>query len=244
LHGQPAHEWIGVTLAKAGSRRPKDAVDALLAHAPAAVQGVAHHLRGLTFFIAGWDWFGNPPTLRPHFAIISNTTDNQGKPLAVPSDVFAVHLRLLRTEEDFAGHSVGQPLPPERATALTRNLRRLIEHSIGPKDALRYLVDEIQCTSQAASTVGDRILAMCIPFAAVQKMLNTGHSRMLASQPRADAATFSYFDPTMNEFGQFGPTFVNGSVAVTDVETESRPEDDFQSSSVRFLYRPPSKSST
>jgi len=239
LQGRPAHEWIGVTLAKANSRRPKDAVDALMAQAPTAVQSVPPHLRALTFLIAGWDWFGNPPLLRPHIAVISNVIDDKGQMVAAPSRVFTAHLLLLKENQNLAGHVVGQPLAPERATDLNRNLRRLAERSIGPKEALRYLVDEIQFTSRSAATVGDRVLGMCIPLTSVQDMLRTGHSMMIASQPSVEAPTFAYFDPTMDESHQFGPTYVHGQMAMTDVETESRPEDNnFQSSSMRILHMP------
>lgn len=239
LQGRPAHEWIGVTLAKANCLRPKDAVDALVAHAPSAVQQVARHLRNLTFLVAGWDFFGDPPSIRPFFAVVSNSIDDKGQHLVVPSDVFTGHFRALKTDEGFAGHSVGQPLPAKRTTTLDRNLRNLIKRSIGPKEALRYLVKEIQFTSQSATSVGDRVLAMCIPLASVQNMLSTGNALMLAGQPSPATATFSYFDPTMNEFRQFGPTFVSGQTAFTDIETESRPVENFQSVSVRYLHPNP-----
>src|SRR6266705_3092427 len=63
LDGRPTHEWIGTTLAKANCRRAKNAVDALVASAPEAVSKVARHLRTLSFFAAGWDWFRDPPLL-------------------------------------------------------------------------------------------------------------------------------------------------------------------------------------
>ena len=239
LGGRPAHEWIGVTLATANCRRPRDAVEALAAHAPTAVRQVARHLRGLTFLTAGWDWFDDPPVLRPHFALVSNTFDGTGQRLSTPVDSFTVHVRLLKADEGFAWHSVGQPLVTERAQALDRNLRRLVQRSIGPKEALRYLVEEIQFTSESASSVGDRILAMCIPVSSVKQTLSTGHSMMLASLPDPQVSTFSYFDPTHNDFCQFGPTYVSGQMATTDVETESRPEENFQSSSMRILHLPP-----
>lgn len=239
LGGKPAHEWIAITLAEANCRRLGDVVDTLLLKAPFAIPPVDRRFRGLTFLIAGWSFFGKPPLLRPYFVQISNNVDEAGTPRQEPADEFVALKYVLGPDKTSQLGLVGQPLAASRAQALERNLRRLIKREISPRETLKLLVDEVQNTSKNASNVGAKVLAMCLPRASVEESKRTGRTMMLASEAAREVSTFSYFDPSRNEFLQRGPTLVCGEMATTDTVTESRPEIELQSSSVRILYVPP-----
>ena len=71
--------------------------------------------------------------------------------------------------------------------------------------------------------------------------MQTGHSMMLAKLPDENVAAFTYFDMGYSELQQYGPTFVCGEFAGTDIKTENDPGRDFQSSEFRILSLPKQK---
>jgi hypothetical protein len=105
------------------------------------------------------------------------------------------------------------------------------------------LAEEILFTHQSNEppNVGDKLLAFCIPRQAVELQLKTGISSASAQLPAEDSVSFSYFDPAYSELRQYGPTFVCGKFAATDIETENDPARDFQSSQMRILSLPKRK---
>jgi hypothetical protein len=60
----------------------------------------------------------------------------------------------------------------------------------------------------------------------------------LAQLPDEQSAAFTYFDPAHSELRQYGPTFVCGEFAATDIQTENDAVRDFQSSHMRLLSLP------
>jgi hypothetical protein len=119
----------------------------------------------------------------------------------------------------------------------------LVKREIGPRAALRLLVDEIVNTSLAEKnpTVGSKILGFCIPKSSVQRQIESGSSVMLAKQPDNDTVTFAYFEPGFSELQQFGPTYICGEQAYTDIRTENDPARDFQSAQFKILSMPKTK---
>jgi len=170
--------------------------------------------------------------------MITNTRDAAGKPTPAPLDSFNACRKYLRQEEDLNWVVAGQAITEARAKDLTGNMRRLINREIGPKEALRLLVDEIINTSKRSTDVGSKILGFCIPKKGAQRFFEKGQTVMLAVQPNPDTAAFTYFEDGYSELKQYGPTTVCGDWAVTDVETENDPSRDFQSSSFRILALP------
>lgn len=243
LARRPTHEWIAITLAEANTRRIAEAVRVLPVRLAAAVDGVPTHLRGLTLFAAAWDWFGDPAQLRPHFALVTNQYDPTGNLLTSATGTFSVFTRVLQAAEPFALHLVGRPLAKKRADGLSRSIRRAVDHRVGPNSLLEYLVREVQHSSTQENRVGDRILAMSVPRAAVESWQRSGRYSLLASTATRRAATFGYFNPGRNELVQFGPTLVCGGMAVTDLEGTNDPTTDNQSASFRFLRLAKSKDS-
>jgi hypothetical protein len=193
--------------------------------------------------MAGWGLFQGLPGLHPFMRLVSNVRDESGQPLSGPVDSFASLLRVLVNDQSFFSWGIGQPIRQDRGQQLEKNLQRLVKREIGPKEALRLLVDEIVNTSvvEKNSAVGSKILRFCIPKSSVQRQSETGQTVMLAKQPDSDMATFTYFEPQFSGLQQYGPTFVCGETAYTDVKTESDAARDFQSSEFRILSMPKKK---
>jgi hypothetical protein len=211
----------------------------ILADAAAPALRAAPFPLELTFLITGWARLADGQTLRPHFLLVSNTYDPNGKRRALPGADFSSFERVLKPDEVFAGRAIGESLRKGRGKYIDRVLKRMLEHGAGPKAAMRAFVNEIHNTSRpGGTTVGEKILAFSIPKSAAERTYKTGHSTMLATEPDLFNAAFCYFDPAYSQLRQYGPTFVCGAAAMTDVETENDPSRDYQSSSARILHLP------
>jgi hypothetical protein len=234
----PTHEWIAKTLAEAGCVDAASAERTLIARTPDALSATPPRWRSHIFVLAGWAHFGSPPILRPYLAKITNMVNASGQEAERPLESFSASRRYLREQEDLLWTAAGERVITSRAGSLDKNLRRLIRREIGPKEALRLLVDEVIHTSKYCSSVGSKVLGFCIPKKAAQQFFEKGKQVMLAAQPNPDAASFTYFEEGYSELRQYGPTTICGQWAVTDVETENDPSRDFQSSSIRILSAP------
>ena len=243
LGGIPTHEWIAKTLAARGCRDANSASQALIEATPRVLRSVRLNLRRQIFLIAGWAHFGDPPSLRPHFCIVSNFIDESGQLLATPHDAFVRRIRALKVDEAFLWYVIGQPLAKARAPAFERNLRQLVSRDISPSEALRLLTSEILFTNQCQGlpNVGRKMLGFCIPGKAVESQLKTGRSAALAKLPDEHSVAFTYFDPVYSELKQYGPTFICGEFAATNIETENDEGGAFQSSQMRLLAVPKKK---
>lgn len=237
LQGIPTHEWIAVRLAEKGCKTAH-AASLVLANAAAPALRAAAFSLELTFLIAGWARLADGQTLRPHFLLISNMYDPEGKSRPTPGADFFSFERVLKPDEVFAGRVIGEPLRKGRGNYLNRVLRRMLKHGAGPKPAMRAFVSEIHNTSRPGSTVGEKILAFSIPRSAAERTYRTGQFTLLATEPDLLNTAFCYFDPEYSQLRQYGPTCVCGASAMTDIETESDPSRDYQSSSARILHLP------
>jgi hypothetical protein len=238
LDGIPTHEWIAKTLASESCSDPGGASRILAEHARVALSKVSKNFRRHTFILAGWAYFTGLTGIRPHICAVTNMMDASGQVLSTANDNFAVLVKALRDGEDLAIHVSGQPLLLERGQRLERNLRKLITREISPKAALRLLVDEVIHTAELSSTVGKKVLGLCIPRRAAQKVVESGKSVLLAAQPNEEAASFCYYDPSYSELQQFGPTVTCGGFASTDVRTENDIANNRQNSQLRILALP------
>ena len=183
--------------------------------------------------MAGWAHFGDPPILRPHLCLITNMLDANGNQLTTPMPTFDCRVKALPDDSEILWRLIGQPI--KRQNQLERNLRRLVQREIASKEVLRLLMEEIIFTSKTNSAVGDKILGVCIPRKSVEAQDQSGSSWLLAKQPDEENATFWYYDRSTKDLLQYGPTFVCGSSAITDIETEDDPSRDYQSSQFRIL---------
>jgi hypothetical protein len=241
FEGSPTHEWIAKTLASESCSDALTASHILKGNANRifSTLKLAKKIRQ-EFLIAGWGLFRELPGLHPFMRLISNIRDGSGRALSQPADSFASLLKVLLNEEPFFCRSIGQPVGKHRAQQLVRNLQRLVRREIPPSAALRLLVDEIVNTSlvEKNSAVGSKVLGFCIPKNSVQRQIETGRSVIVAKQPDNDTVTFTYFEPGFSELQQYGPTFVCGEHAYTDIKTENDPARDFQSSQLKILSMP------
>lgn len=243
IEGSPTHEWIAKTLASENCD-PSRVGGILQNHAARSLSRLRLAIKfRQEFLIVGWGLFRELPGLHSYMRLISNVRDESGRPLREPADSFSNLLKVLVDDAATFCWAIGQDLQQERAKRLQRNMQRLVDREIGPKDALRLLVDEIVNTSlvERNPAVGSKILRFCIPKSSVERQIGTGVSAMVAGQPGDEAVTFTYFDPQFSELRQFGPTFVCGENAYTEIQTESDPSRDFQSSQVRILSLPKPK---
>jgi hypothetical protein len=236
LNGMPTHEWVAITLARENCTRLADTYQVLALKTPEALHGVARHLQTITFTIAGWEWFGDPPVLKPHLALVSNLLGDTGNWLTAPTDEFRIFVRPLEPKLPFAWQTVGMGIEKGRAFALTRALRRLSARGLGPRYSLQYLIDEIQHTSNVQRRVGDKILTMCIPRRSFEWSISTGEHFMRASIPTIDVASCGYYDPSRKENLQYGPTMVCAGMATSDFTGTNDEATNTQTASVRLLH--------
>ncbi len=230
----PTHEWIAMALAAEHCSDPSTASRILAARATIAFSR-KHKIHKHTFVITGWAYFENLTGLRPFVGFITNTMNEAGQLLPKASNNFCARTKALHDAEELWLSVSGEPVLLERGNALERNLRKLIAKEISSKAALRFLVDEVIHTAGQVNTVGNKILALCIPRKAAQETIDSGTSPLLAAQPNEDTASFCYFEPTYSELQQFGPTVTCGGSAFTDVKTQNDASTNFQSSSVKIL---------
>ncbi|GIK43808.1 MAG: hypothetical protein BroJett011_76410 [Chloroflexota bacterium] len=238
VEGTMTHEWLLHKLAAANCQDPYSAARIISEDATRAFSNSPLAIRRHLFILAGWAYFEDLDGLRPHFCVISNSLDEYGKWLSQAKESFDYRARALRDEEGFLWYATGARLTQSRQKDLERNIRRLMKHEIGPKSALRLLSEEIVHTSRNNRKVGNKVLSACIPKRSVINQIAEGHFRIIAEHPELNTATFTYFDPSSKDLRQFGPAFVCGGMAVTDVETESRPDQDYQSSQLRIISLP------
>lgn len=240
LQGVPTHEWIALRLAENSCRNPYVAAQILAGEGARALKVSPFPLE-LTFLIAGWARL-NQDSLQPHFLLISNMHDVEGKRRDTAGQDFHWFERKLKPEELYASRVIGQPLPIGRGKDLDRFFRRVLKRRTGPKPAMQAFAREIINTSRSRSGVGEKVLAFSIPKMAAQRTYEAGGDMMLAIEPDLLTTAFCYFDPAYSQLRQHGPTFVCGDSAVTDVETADDPSRNFQSSSFRILHLPKSVS--
>jgi hypothetical protein len=171
-------------------------------------------------------------------AVISNFHDAEMKPASTARGSFRVNTRTLQPGEEAAIFSVGEHLRAEEEVALLRSIRRVIGREGFEATVMRLLAEAIFRTSAHARTVGDEVQACCIPVASAHSLFTSGASRMSGLRARPDRSTFGYFDRSFNEYKQFGPTFVCGAQAFTDVKYERSRTGPETSMSFRVLYAP------
>lgn len=245
FEGLPTHEWIAKTLASENCSVALRASEILKDHAAPVLSTLKLPTKiHQEFLITGWGLFKELTGLHPFMRLISNVRDGSGQPLSQPVDSFASLLKVLGDNESFFCWGIGQPIGKHRGPQLEKNLQRLVKREIGPSAALRLLVDEIVNTSlvEKNPAVGSKVLGFCIPKSSVERQIEAGRSFMLAKQPDSDTVTFTYFEPQFEELQQYGPTYVCGESAATDVRTENDPARNFQSSQFKILSLPKNES--
>lgn len=235
LQGVSTDKWIADRLSENNCHDIYSAADILKEAAPIAMRLTPAPME-LTFTVAGWTR-AQDQSLRPHFLLITNIRDQDGKRRARPGDSFSILERVLAANDPFDVHSVGYALPSQRQKELILQIKKMVSRNISPRTMLQELTQEIQ--NSGASTVGNRVLACCIPRNAVLEVLRTGRVAALAMQPTLDQTAFCYFDPQYSELLQYGPTTVCGGWGVTDVITTNDPITGDQSSqfTIRRLPR-------
>lgn len=241
IEGDSTHEWIAKALASERCRECLGASTTIANRADSAFSKSPFPIPQM-FVLAGWGFFKELRGLRAQARLISNAHNETGRPLLAPKNSFVSLLKVLTDNEELFWRVTGYPLVLRREQQLDRNLRRLAAREIGPKETLRLLMEEIVNTSKMTDLVGSKVLGFCIPRRGVERQMASGSSVMLAKPPDEQTATFAYFDEGYNELRQYGPTFVCGEYAFTDLETVNDPARDLQSSSVRILALPKPKS--
>jgi len=169
---------------------------------------------------------------------VSNYLNSDWRPSPDSRPTFDFTIRVLNQDGPSYWAVFGHPLREGRYKAFTRNMNRLVARDIGPAEALRLMVDEIISTSAQESAVGSKILALSIPKQCVEKQLESGSSSMMAISPRRETVTFAYFQPGYSELQQYGPTFVSGGFAITNIQTMKDPNSTDQSFEFKILAGP------
>jgi hypothetical protein len=159
IEGKPTHEWIAKILADTGCCDAANAERIIAERATAAFGAKQRHRQ------TGWARFDNFSGLRPYLGIVTNTMDVSQRSAPNSLECFNPFRKALRDDETSFGVSIGESLMVVRSQQLRRNIDRLAARLIGPKEALRLLVDEIIHTSvvEKRPGVGSKILGFCIP---------------------------------------------------------------------------------
>jgi hypothetical protein len=234
----PMHEWIAKTLASENCRDASRASQILKGNATLIFSDPRLSKIPQEFLMAGWALFHELPGLHPFMRLVTNIRDESGGLLSRSGDSFVDLLKVLVSGEPFFYWVIGQPIRQDRRQRLEKRLERFVRREIGPRAALTLLVDEIVNTSARNPAVGAKVLAFSIPKSSVQRQIGTGSSTMLAKQADSDTVTFTYFEPKFDGLRQYGPTFVCGESAYTDIATENDSATGYQSSGFRILNMP------
>lgn len=240
LGGVPTHEWMALRLAKENCRNPYVAARVIVREGALALKASPLDME-LTFLIAGWVR-SIEGALQPHFLLITNVYDRAGKALAQPARELHVFERRLQSKDLYVARVIGQPLRADRGKFLHRSFRRMVEHKTSPKPAMTAFANEIAHTAERPVGVGSKVLAFSIPKIAADRAYATGGGLVLAMEPNTLSTAFCYFDPKYSQLQQYGPAFVCGDAAVTDIETGSDPSRSYQTASYRILHMPKSGS--
>src|SRR5205085_2773936 len=180
-----------------------------------------------------------PDLLQPDFLVVSNTYEGSACTRRnALSEGFCALERRLKDDEAYVARVFGQPLPPGRGKYLDRLFRILLKRNTAPAYAMHAFAKEIRNTSLSHHNVGDKVLAFCIPRMAAARTYQTGGHLMLAMEPDLETTAFCFLDPMYRELNQYGPKFVCGDAAITNVKTESDASRDFQSSEFKILHMP------
>ncbi len=117
-------------------------------------------------------------------------------------------------------------------------LKKLVKKELNPNSALKYLANEVVHTSKLNNSVGDKILALCIPKNSILAKEKTENSMLLAKTPDLETSSFTFFDPEYDELKQYGPSFACDETGFSNIETENDPSRNYQSSIVKILAMP------
>ena len=237
LDGIPTHEWICHRLADAVVRRAAEAIPVITESATQSFMKLpTRNLYPHTFLLAGYESFLHAG-VKPMFALITNMRNSSGETLQSPAPTFIAFQFVLPAQQRIHSVAAGARLSSSRHAALVRNMGRAYSRNTSDEALLRLMTETIVQTSRRPTmAVGERVLTMSIPKDSVDP--TSRMSVMLAAPATTDAATFGYLVPGASRVLQYGPSFVCGDHAVTDIVTQDDPSRDLQSVSVRILRLP------
>lgn len=237
ISGMPTHEWIAKRLAEHGCTSPTLAGE-ILKHCASVELPRTGYAGEQTFLFAGWDSKADGDRLRPRLGLVTNKYESSGKERPRPTVEFVHFTNWLTDDRKWAAKLAGQDMSDAQVRQQRRLYNRLAAADISPRTVLEHMARAVSETAMRNSTVGSRVLCMCIPRNGVEQALTTGRSMLLATRDSVETASFSYYDQEYNELKQYGPTTVCGQNAQTDLVTENDPSRDFQSAQFRILHMP------
>lgn len=237
ISGMPTHEWIALRLAEHGCTSPTEAGE-ILKHYAAVEVPRTRYTGEQTFLFAGWDWKVDEGRLRPRLGLVTNKHGSTGATRPQPSMDFCHFTNWLTDDRKWAAKLAGQDMSEAQVRHQRRLYNRLVATDISPRTVLEHMARAVSETAMRNSTVGSRVLCMCLPRAGVEQSLTTGQSMLLAGHNSVDAASFTYYDQGYSELQQYGPSTVCGQSALTGLITESDPSEGRQSVQVRILHMP------
>ncbi|HEV2999370.1 MAG TPA: hypothetical protein VGW75_01430 [Solirubrobacteraceae bacterium] len=158
------------------------------------------------FVAVGWDKPPDNGGWVPWICWISNSMDAAGRWIRPPTDSFEAHSFVLRTTPDgraLALSFVGVPLTRTEHVSLMRDLKRYVNHGVGPALVAERLVSQVRQVARRATTVSEEVMVNAIPL--LPEQFDSGEMVALSSRPVLDALTFIRIPAGETEGVEVGP---------------------------------------
>ncbi|MGV8838136.1 hypothetical protein [Cellvibrio sp.] len=224
LDGMPTHIWIASILKKYLCMDGFVASDIIRHEASVALKKikVSNKIKHCTFLVTGYQEMKNGDIF-PYCIRISNAySSNDGSYLREASEQFTIIPYVLPKNEDSIIAVIGQPLDRSQSRRLEKNLGKVEKHGNSAVATLRLLKDEIIVSSNMKMTVGKKILGLCITKKSVELSRHREHSFLVGGLPiNSEMSMFTYFEEGYNNMIQYGPTYVCGNSASTDLTVKN-----------------------
>jgi len=230
IERKETHEWLGEKLATVKSGKISDLTNYLAGECTKAFKNDRSNV-GHAFVMSLWGNEKGSSSFKPYTRIITNSLDEH-LCWTKPRKHFYVHDYERIESAVFCSLHIGARLNKDRETKLYRFAEKLANKSLEPKNMLRLLSDEIIYKSLLDNTVGNKVLAACIPRSSVENKSSNKPSVFAACQPTIEQPTFTYLDDGYDEIIQYAPTLVFENVLTTNLVTTKDVKNGSDSSSV------------
>lgn len=206
INGQDTDEWLADALASGD-----DENECLIAVGDRATEAFARFraplaLKTHAFVGVGWHKLAKDEPWRPWLCSISNSLDAEGRWRFPPRDRFQSHSHVLTPtggERPVALSVVGQRLKRDEQVALMRDLRRYVEHHVGPGAVSDRLVEQVRAVAARTQTVSPEVMVNAIPL--LPDKFESGEVAAISARPTLDTHAFSYIPAGKTAEVELGP---------------------------------------
>lgn len=203
----PARVWIAIALAATAEFRNIRFDRSLKRHA---------------FLISGWAKLGRTDApISPFISTISNALSAEGDWLDEAEDSFRVRVIPL-ADKPYLISTVGQRLPDNILTRLTRNVRNYAVRERGPEAYMRLIAAAIRATANINQLVGRNLMAISLPKTGLNR--SAGLSIPLSFPMQTDEALALYLPYPVRSPVLYAPNYTCNGMSMTHISFSAVPE--------------------